>query len=76
MCEYDDKREDCEDNILINVEIEDEAEAKQEQDDEDLFDLFILHEFFDLQERGNNWNNEGKNLKNLVYRGIMCVNIL
>lgn len=48
MCEYDDKRGDCEDNILINVEIEDEAEAKQEQDDEDLFDLFILHEFFGL----------------------------
>ncbi len=40
MCEYDD-------NILINVEIEDEAAAKQEQDDEDLFDLFILDEFFD-----------------------------
>ena len=48
MCEYDDKREDCEDNILINAEIEDEAEAKQKQDDEDLFDLFILNEFFDL----------------------------
>lgn len=48
MCEYDDKRGDCEDNILINAEIEDDAEAKQEQDDEDLFDLFILHEFFDL----------------------------
>ena len=27
MCEYDDKRGDCEDNILINAEIEDEAEA-------------------------------------------------
>ncbi len=40
MCEYDD-------NILINVEIEDEAETKKEQDDEDLFDLFILDEFFD-----------------------------
>ena len=51
MCEYDDKRGDCEDNILINVEIEDEAEAKQEQDDEDLFDMFILNEFFDLQGR-------------------------
>ena len=25
MCEYDDKRGDCEDNILINAEIEDEA---------------------------------------------------
>ena len=48
MCEYDDKRGDCEDNILINAEIEDEAEAKQKQDDEDLFDLFILNEFFDL----------------------------
>ena len=48
MCEYDDKRGDCEDNILINVEIEDEAEAKKEQDDEDLLDLFILNEFFDL----------------------------
>ena len=48
MCEYDDKRGDCEDNILINVEIVDEAEAKKEQDDEDLFDLFILNEFFDL----------------------------
>ena len=48
MCEYDDKRGNCEDNILINVEIEDEPEAKQEQDDEDLFDLFILNEFFDL----------------------------
>ena len=48
MCEYDDKRDDCEDNILINAEIEDEAEAKQKQDDEDLFDLFILNEFFDL----------------------------
>ena len=48
MCEYDDKREDCEDNILINAEIEDEAEAKKKQDDEDLFDLFILNEFFDL----------------------------
>ena len=48
MCEYDDKREDCEDNILINAEIEDEAEAKRKQDDEDLFDLFILNEFFDL----------------------------
>lgn len=48
MCEYDDKRGDCEDNILINVEIEDEAEAKKKQDDEDLFDLFILNEFFDL----------------------------
>ena len=48
MCEYDDKRGDCEDNILINAEIEDEAEAKKEQDDEDLFDLFILNEFFDL----------------------------
>ena len=48
MYEYDDKRGDCEDNILINVEIEDEAEAKQKQDDEDLFDLFILNEFFDL----------------------------
>ncbi len=44
MCEYDDKR----DNILINAEIQDEAEAKREQDDEDLFDLFILNEFFDL----------------------------
>ena len=39
MCEYDDKRDDCKDNILINAEIEDEAEAKQKQDDEDLFDL-------------------------------------
>ena len=48
MCEYDDKRGDSEDNILINVEIEDEAEAKKKQDDEDLFDLFILNEFFDL----------------------------
>ena len=48
MCEYDDKRDDCKDNILINAEIEDEAEAKQKQDDEDLFDLFILKEFFDL----------------------------
>lgn len=48
MCEYDDKRDDCEDNILINAEIEDEAEAKKKQDDEDLFDLFILNEFFDL----------------------------
>ena len=48
MCEYDDKRGDCDDNILINVEIEDEAEAKKMQDDEDLFDLFILNEFFDL----------------------------
>ena len=76
MCEYDDKRDDCEDNILINAEIEDEAEAKKKQDDEDLFDLFILNEFFDLQGQGNNWNNEGKNLNILVYRGIMCVNIL
>ena len=67
MCEYDDKRGDCEDNILINAEIEDEAEAKQKQDDEDLFDLLG---------QGNNWNNEGKNLNILVYRGIMCVNIL
>ena len=49
MCEYDDKRDDCKDNILINAEIEDEAEAKQKQDDEDLFDL---------QGQGNNWNNE------------------
>ena len=73
MYEYDDKRGDCEDNILINAEIEDEAEAKQEQDDEDLFDLFILNEFFDLQGQGNNWNNEGKNLNILVYRGIMKV---
>ena len=48
MCEYDDKRGDCDDNILINAEIEDEAEAKKMQDDEDLFDLFILNEFFDL----------------------------
>ena len=48
MYEYDDKRDDCKDNILINAEIEDEAEAKQKQDDEDLFDLFILNEFFDL----------------------------
>ena len=48
MYEYDDKRGDCEDNILINVEIEDEAEAKKKQDDEDLFDMFILNEFFDL----------------------------
>ena len=48
MYEYDDKRGDCEDNILINVEIEDEAEAKRKQDDEDLFDLFILNEFFDM----------------------------
>ncbi len=48
MCEYDDKRGDCEDNILINAEIEDEAEAKKKQDNEDLFDLFILNEFFDL----------------------------
>ena len=39
MYEYDDKRGDCEDNILINAEIEDEAEAKQKQDDEDFFDL-------------------------------------
>ena len=76
MCEYDDKRDDCKDNILINAEIEDEAEAKQKQDDEDLFDLFILNEFFDLQGQGNNWNNGGKNLNILVYRGIMCVNIL
>ena len=58
MCEYDDKRGDCEDNILINAEIEDEAEAKKKQDDEDLFDLFILNEFFDLQGQGNNRNNE------------------
>ena len=76
MCEYDDKRGDCKDNILINAEIEDEAEDKRKQDDEDLFDLFILNEFFDLQGQGNNWNNEGKNLNILVYRGIMCVNIL
>ena len=48
MYEYDDKRGDCEDNILINAEIEDEAEAKRKQDDEDLFDLFIVNEFFDL----------------------------
>ena len=48
MYEYDDKRDDCEDNILINAEIEDEAEAKRKQDDEDLFDLFILNEFLDL----------------------------
>ena len=48
MCEYDDKRGDCKDNILINAEIEDEAEDKRKQDDEDLFDLFILNEFFDL----------------------------
>ena len=48
MYEYDDKRGDREDNILINAEIEDEAEAKRKQDDEDLFDLFILNEFFDL----------------------------
>ena len=48
MCEYDDKRGDCDDNILFNVEIENEAEAKRKQDDEDLFDLFILNEFFDL----------------------------
>ena len=48
MYEYDDKRGDCGDNILINAEIEDEAEAKRKQDDEDLFDLFILNEFFDL----------------------------
>ena len=48
MYEYDDKRDDCKDNILINVEIEDEAEAKRKQDDEDLLDLFILNEFFDL----------------------------
>ena len=48
MCEYDDKRGDCEDNILINAEIEDEAEAKKKRDNEDLFDLFILNEFFDL----------------------------
>ena len=48
MYECDDKRGDCEDNILINAEIEDEAEAKKKQDDEDLFDLFILNEFFDL----------------------------
>ena len=48
MYEDDDKRGGCEDNILINAEIEDEAEAKKEQDDEDLFDLFILNEFFDL----------------------------
>ena len=48
MCEYDDKRGACEDNILINAEIQDEAGAKREQDDEDLFDLFILNEFFDL----------------------------
>ena len=76
MCEYDDKRDGCKDNILINAEIEDEAEAKKKQDDEDLFDLFILNEFFDLQGQGNYWNNEGKNLNILVYRGIMCVNIL
>ena len=48
MCEYDDKRDDCKDNILINAESEDEAEAKKKQDDEDLFDLFILNEFFNL----------------------------
>ncbi len=48
MCEYDDKRGANEDNILINAEIEDEAEIRQEQGDEDLFDLFILKEFFDL----------------------------
>ena len=33
---------------IINVEFEDETEAKREQDNEDLFDLFILNEFFDL----------------------------
>ncbi len=49
MYEYDDKRGYCQDNILINAEIEDEAEAKKKQDDED---------FFDLQGQGNNWNNE------------------
>ena len=48
MCEYDYKRWDCEDNLLINAEIEYEAEVKQEQDDENLFDLFILDEFFVL----------------------------
>ena len=48
MYEYDDKRVYCKYNILINAEIEDEAEAKRKQDDEDLFDLFILNEFFDL----------------------------
>ena len=69
MCEYDDKRGDCEDNILINVEIEDEAEAKKEQDDEDLFDLFILNEFFDLQGQGNNQNNE-------VGSAFWCINYI
>ena len=51
MCEYDDKRGDCDDNILINAEIEDEAEAKKMQDDEDLFDLFILNEFLTCRDR-------------------------
>lgn len=47
MCKYDDEQMGFEDNILINVEFEDETETKREQDDEDLFDLFILNEFFD-----------------------------
>ena len=47
MCKYDDEQMGFEANILINVEFEDETEAKREQDDEDLFDLFILNEFFD-----------------------------
>lgn len=46
MCKYDDEQMGFEDNILINVEFEDETETKREQDDEDLFDLFILNEFF------------------------------
>ena len=69
MCEYDDKRDDCKDNILINAEIEDEAEAKQKQDDEDLFDLFILNEFFDLQGQGNNWNRD-------VASAFWCINYI
>ena len=48
MCKYDDEQTGLEENILINVEFEDETEAKREQDNEDLFDLFILNEFFDL----------------------------
>ena len=48
MCKYDDEQTGLEENILINVEFEDETETKREQDNEDLFDLFILNEFFDL----------------------------
>lgn len=47
MCKYDEEQMGLECNILINVELEDETEAKREQDNEDLFDLFILNEFFD-----------------------------